>query len=231
VARARRLVGVSRDIPRQLVNRVALHHIAGMTDRRTVLLAGASLLGIPFVSRHAAAQVTQQDSADLARVQAYLNGIRTLRAHFVQVAPDGAVTQGTTLLQRPGKMRFEYDPPSPFLLVANYGTLFFRDSQLGQTSNIPLGRTPLGMLLSDQITLSGEIAVTKLVRLPGQLQVSLVRTANPGEGTLTLHFADNPLALRQWIVLDAQGKQTRVTFTNMEVGVTVDAKAFDFRNM
>jgi outer membrane lipoprotein-sorting protein len=202
-----------------------------MTKRRTVLLAGASLFGLPFLARRSAAQTPQQGSTDLARIQAYLNGIRTLRAHFVQVAPDEAVTQGTALMQRPGKMRFQYDPPSPFLLVANYGTLFFHDAQLGQTSNIPLGRTPLGILLSEQITLSGDITVTKTARVPGQIQVSLVRTANPGEGTLTLIFADNPLTLRQWIVLDAQGKQTRVTFTNMEVGVAIDAKSFDFRNM
>ena len=78
--------------------------------------------------------------------------------------------------------------------------------------------------------LSGDVSVTKFVRLPGQLQVSLVRTASPGEGTLTLFFADNPLTLRQWTVLDQQGKQTHVSFTKMEVEATVDAKLFDYRN-
>jgi outer membrane lipoprotein-sorting protein len=86
-------------------------------------------------------------------------------------------------------------------------------------------------LLADHATLSGDVTVTRFVRLPGQLQVTLVRTANPGEGTLTLNFADNPLVLRQWIVVDQQGKQTRVTFTNMEVGAAVDAKLFEFRDV
>jgi outer membrane lipoprotein-sorting protein len=202
-----------------------------MIARRSLLLAGVSIVAVPFLSRAGWAQQSQQDSADLARIQAYLNGIRTLRARFTQVAPDGGISQGTTLMQRPGKMRFEYDPPAPFLLVANYGTLFFRDAQLGQTSNIPLGRTPLGILLSDRIALGGDVTVTRLVRLPNQLQVTMVRSAEPGEGSLTLIFADNPLALRQWVVLDAQGKQTRVTFTSMEAGVAIDAKTFDFRNM
>jgi outer membrane lipoprotein-sorting protein len=148
----------------------------------------------------------------------------------VQTAPDGQVSEGVALMQRPGKMRFQYDPPSPFLLIANYGILFFQDAQLGQTTNIPLSRTPLGILLGDRTSLSGDVAVTKFVRLPGQFQVSLVRSASPGEGTLTLIFADNPLTLRQWIVVDQQGKQTRVTFTNMEVGANVDAKLFDYRN-
>ena len=108
--------------------------------------------------------------------------------------------------------------------------MIFHDAQLNQTSNIPLSRTPLGILLGDHVTLSGDVAVTKFVRLPGQLQVSLVRTASPGEGTLTLIFADNPLTLKQWSVVDQQGKQTRVTFTNMEIGAIVDAKLFEFRD-
>lgn len=167
------------------------------------------------------------DHDDLTRIEGYLNGVRSLKARFVQTAPDGSVTQGLALMQRPGRMRFQYDPPSPFLLVANYGVLFFHDFQLNQTTNIPLSRTPLGILLANQTSLSGEVTVTRFVRLPGQLQVSLVRTASPGEGTLTLIFADNPLSLRQWIVLDQQGKQTRVAFTNMDVGANIDSKLFD----
>ena len=73
--------------------------------------------------------------------------------------------------------------------------------------------------------------MTKFVRLPGQLQVSVVRNASPGEGTLTLIFADDPLALRQWVVVDQQGKQTRVAFTNLEVGANVDAKLFEYRDV
>jgi outer membrane lipoprotein-sorting protein len=206
-----------------------------MIHRRTALTAGLSaglsIVGLRALTGLAAAQVSSQDRADLARIEAYLNGIHTLKAHFVQTAPDGSLSQGMAVMQRPGRMRFQYDPPSPFLLIANYGILFFHDSQLNQTTNIPLSRTPLGILLAEQATLSGDVTVTKFTRLPGQLQVTLVRTASPGEGTLTLVFADNPLALRQWIVLDQQGKQTRVAFTNTEVGGTIDAKLFDYRNL
>jgi outer membrane lipoprotein-sorting protein len=213
-----------------VANATVKAQIRGMITRRTALILGLSIAGPWAMSQSADAQMSPQDSADLARVQAYLNGIRSLRARFIQTAPDGSLTQGVALMQRPGKMRFQYDPPSPFLLVANYGILFFHDSQLNQTTNIPLSRTPLGILLGDQVALSGAVTVTKFVRLPGQIQVSLVRSDNPGEGTLTLIFADNPLTLRQWIVLDQQGKQTRVSFTNMEVGASVDAKLFDYRD-
>lgn len=202
-----------------------------MIPRRAALLSGLSVSGFRTLTREAAAQLSSQDSADIARIEAYLNGIHSLKARFMQTAPDGGVAQGVALMQRPGRMRFQYDPPSPFLLIANYGILFFHDAQLNQTTNMPLGRTPLGILLGDQLRLSGDISVTKFVRLPGQLQVTLVRSASPSEGSLTLIFADNPIMLKQWIVVDQQGKQTRVAFTNMEVGAPVDAKQFDYRNL
>jgi outer membrane lipoprotein-sorting protein len=201
--------------------------MALMINRRTALLCGLSLAGFRVMTGVGAAQTAGQDQADLARIEAYLNSVRSLKARFVQTAADGSSSSGIALLQRPGKMRFQYDPPTPFLLVANHGFLTFVDSQLAQTSHIPLSRTPLGILLSDRVTLSGEVTVTRLARLPGQLQVSLIRTASPGEGTLTLIFADNPLILRQWIVLDQQGRQTRVAFTNMDVGASIDSSQFE----
>jgi outer membrane lipoprotein-sorting protein len=205
--------------------------MAPMINRRTALLSGLSIVGFRAVTRDAAAQTSGQDQADLARIEAYLNSIRSLKARFVQTASNGSMASGIALLQRPGKMRFQYDPPTPYLLVANHGFLTFVDSQLAQTSHIPLSQTPLGILLSDRVTLSGDITVTRLTRFPGQLQVSLIRTASPGEGTLTLIFADNPLTLRQWIVLDQQGKSTRVAFTNMDVGASIDSGQFEHQDL
>ena len=174
----------------------------------------------------AALQPTQQDQADLSRIENYLDTLRTLKARFLQVAPNGAVAQGTAWLERPGRMRFQYDPPSPLLLVAGYGVVMFRDSSLDQTTNIPLSQTPLGILLADKVHLGGDVTVTDVQRMPGQIQLSLVRTASPGDGTLTLIFADNPLVLRQWTVLDAQRQETRVTLYNVETGGQFDPKLF-----
>jgi len=173
-------------------------------------------------------QPTPQDTADLRRIETYLDGVRTLKAHFLQVAPNGATSQGTVWLDRPGRMRFQYDPPSPLLLVAGHGLVVFYDKSLNQTSNIPVGQTPLGILLADHVKLAGDVTVTGMQHLPGQIQVSLVRTASPGDGTLTLIFADNPLTLRQWTVVDAQRQETRVTLYNTEFGGSYDQKLFEF---
>jgi outer membrane lipoprotein-sorting protein len=171
---------------------------------------------------------TPQDAADLAQIQAYLNGIHTLQAHFLQVAPDGAMSQGTAWLERPGRMRFQYDPPAPFLLVAAHGNLTFEDRSINQISNVPLSLTPLGILLGDHISLSGDVTLIGFQRLPGQLQVTLVRTNAPRDGALTLLFTDNPLTLRQWTVEDAQRRETRVTLYNVEQGISLDPKLFEF---
>ena len=195
-----------------------------MINRRTALLS--LLAGITPGLTLAAAR-SPEEAADVARVEAYLNGLKSLKAKFMQVAPDGSITQGLAWVQRPGRMRFQYDPPAPFLLVASRGLLVFNDTYLKQTSNIPLSRTPLGILLADTVRLSGDVTVTRIERLPGQLQIGLVRTETPGEGTLTLIFADTPLVLRQWVVLDAQRQETHVTLLEMELGGNFDQKLFE----
>ena len=173
--------------------------------------------------------LSAQDLADLGRVQAYLNAVKTLHARFLQIAPNGATSEGQAWLQRPGRMRFQYDPPAPFLLVGGHGLLVFNDSQLRQTSNIPLDQTPLGLLLQDNLKLvGGGITVSSVARLPGQLQVTLARTASQQDGTLTLIFADNPLALRSWTTTDAQRHETRVTLYNAQLGGTFDQALFNF---
>ncbi len=189
-----------------------------------------SLLPAALLPAGAEAQPAQtpQDRADITRVEAYLNGIRTLKARFEQLAPNGGASGGTAWLQRPGRMRFQYDPPAPFLLVAGHGLLVFNDSKLNQTSNIPLTRTPLGLLLQDNLKLAGDVTVTQVTRYPGQLQVTLLRTATPAEGSLTLVFADAPLVLRSWVVLDAQRQQTRVSLIDPQLGGTFDQALFTF---
>jgi len=196
-----------------------------MLLRRTLLLSTAALL--PLAARATpGVALSAQDQEDIERVEAYLNDLKSLKAHFTQVAQNGSISEGTAWLERPGRMRFQYDPPSPFLLVASSGVLTFNDSSLQQTTNIPLSRTPLGILLAEHVKLSGAVTVTGIQHLPGQLQLTLIRTASPGDGSLTLIFADSPLTLRQWTVVDAQGRETHVTLYNVQTGGTFDPQLF-----
>lgn len=175
------------------------------------------------------APLTEQDRADLARIEAYLDGLRTLTARFVQVDARGGVAEGTLWLQRPGRMRFEYDPPAQILLVADGTFVIFHDKAVRQTSHIPIGATPLAVLLAERIRLTGgDVVPVRVERVPGVIQVTLVRAGRSGEGSITLSFNDPPLELRQWTVVDAQAQAVRVSLFNARIGGRFDPALFRF---
>ena len=204
-------------------------------DRRTLFALPALLM--PWAaSRSAVAQsagspaLSGRDRTDIARAEAWLEPLRTLKARFLQIAQNGAAAEGTGWIQRPGKMRFEYDPPEPLLLVASYGQFFYFDRQLKQATTLPLSATPLGMLLRDEVKLSGDVTVSRVERGGGLLRITLFRTGQAAEGRLTLIFADNPMELKQWAVVDAQGQETRVSLFQPEYGGRFPALLFDFND-
>ncbi|MBU8537038.1 LolA family protein [Falsiroseomonas tokyonensis] len=197
--------------------------------RRHLLQAVAALALTPALSRPGHSQGAI-DRAALGRVEAYLNSLRTLRARFLQVAQNGASAQGTALISRPGRMRFDYDPPEPLLLVASGGQVLMYDRELRQPTAVPASSTPLGLLLTPEIRLSGNITVVGTERSGGFLRVALHRTGARAEGLLTLSFAEAPMELRQWTVLDAQGRETRVTLYEVETGIPLENRLFDFND-
>jgi outer membrane lipoprotein-sorting protein len=191
--------------------------------------AGACALAPWSLVQDADAQPTAQDQAIVAQAQKYLNSLTSLTANFLQVAADGSTRTGKAWLQRPGKMRFEYDPPDKQLLVAGYGLLVYNDPQLAQTTNIPLGSTPLGILLAQHVTLSGDVTVTSVDRQPGEDTITLVRTGKANQGSLSLVFGTSPLELRQWVVTDAQQRQTRVSLYDIAPGGPFPDSLFTFQ--
>lgn len=166
--------------------------------------------------------------ASLAAVTAYLNNLKTISARFMQVGPNGNVRTGHAIVQRPGKMRFQYDKPDPQLLVAGFGLLVYHDPQLDQTTNIPLSSTPLSILLDKTVRLSGKVTVTKVAHPPGEVQVSLVRTGKAQQGHLTLVFSTKPLQLRQWRVTDAQGQLTQVSLYDVHTVKPLPNRDFEY---
>jgi outer membrane lipoprotein-sorting protein len=186
--------------------------------RFTTLLLAAWCFAAPAHATTPLA-LTPADQALIGQVQDFLNKQTALTANFLQVAADGSTRTGKAWLQRPGKMRFEYDPPDKQLLVAGFGLLVYRDPDLDQTTNIPLGSTPLGILLAAHVDLnSGGVAISAIQQNPGEDDITLYRTDKPQAGTLTLVFGTNPLELRQWVVDDAQGRQTRVSLYDIAPG-------------
>ncbi|KXV05534.1 hypothetical protein AD930_12300 [Acetobacter malorum] len=170
--------------------------------------------------------LSASDKVWLGKIEKALNSVTTFQAHMQQLDADGKRTTGVVLMQRPGQMRLAYDPPTPLLLVANQGKVVFRDNQLDQTTVIPMERTPLGLLLRQHVSLANDVTITGFQHEGGLVQVTVVRTSSPGDGSLTLVFYDNPVALRSWSVVDAQGRETRVTLFDVKSGISIPAGTF-----
>jgi outer membrane lipoprotein-sorting protein len=199
-------------------------------DRRALLrLAGAAAvvfaLGSPAPAR---AALSDQDRADIARIEAYLNSIRTLSARFMQVSDAGGTAEGQLFLSRPGKLRLEYDPPVPILLVASSGFLIHYDKQLKAVTHLPINSTPAGLLVREHIALSGDVTVKAVERGPGSLRVTVVQSKDPDAGRITLTFSERPFALSNWQVVDPQGNVTRVALIDPHVGMPLDPALFRF---
>jgi outer membrane lipoprotein-sorting protein len=171
------------------------------------------------------------ERADLARVEAYLNGVKTVRARFMQISSTGELAEGDFYLLRPGKMRVQYSPPVPILIVADGTWLIYYDRELEQVSYIPLDSTPAGILVADKISLlADDVTVTAFEHQAGMVRITLVRTDSPEEGSLTLVFSDQPLTLRKWTVVDAQGVVTNVSLIDAHFDVPLDPNLFRFKN-
>ena len=176
----------------------------------------------------AAARLSATDKADVARVGDYLNTMTTLQARFLQVASSGAYAEGSIYISRPGKLRIEYDPPVPVLMVSAGSWLIYYDKELEQVSYLGIDSTPAGYFVSEKIDFGGDITVTRFERRHGVLRLSLVKTDEPLEGTITLVFRDRPLALKKWIVTDAQGVETTVSLVGVRSGHDLNPDLFRF---
>ena len=189
---------------------------------RTTFAALAALLASAAVAAPAAAQ----GGRDLARINAYLNALDDLQGSFVQIAPDGETSDGRFYIDRPGRIRFEYTPPNPSLVVSDGVWVVVFDMRNCSNQTLPLDQTPLSLLLAERVNLREEGVVTNIDSRPGQMRVTAVNPNSPDQGSITLIFNDNPLELRQWIVTDPEGANTTVILSEVTRGVKPPVRLF-----
>ncbi len=176
--------------------------------RRAALAAALSVLAAP-----AAADVS------LAEASAYLNGFTGAESPFTQIADDGSIATGTVRLQRPGRMRFEYDPPLRQLVVAGGGQVAIFDGKSNAgPEQYPLSRTPLSIILAPQVDLTRERMVTGRSVDGPSTTITAQDPENPEYGSLDLVFTDDPVELRQWVVRDGSGGATTVILGELTLG-------------
>jgi outer membrane lipoprotein-sorting protein len=209
-----------RCFPRRALRRLAAVSLAA------IIVAAAVYPG--FAAPPRATALTAEDRADLQRIEQYLNGIHTMSARFQQFSDTGGTAGGPLYVSRPGRMRFEYDKPVPILIVADGTFVVYIDNSLKEVTYLPIGSTPAWFLLRDKISLTEGITVTKFEHGPGIMRLSVVENKSPENGTLTLVFGDHPIELKQWTIVDQQGKTTTVSLSDVRLGVPLDAQLFTF---
>jgi len=179
---------------------------------------------IPFVNGSGSEAPSGQATAFSAkqrqlldRVSHYLSGIQTLVGNFVQIAPDGSRTEGTFYIQKPGKVRFEYNPPSPIDVIADGSAVAVRNRELATQDVWPLSQTPLRYLLADHIDLLRDTDVVSVSSDDNFISVVVEeKQLAVGTSRLLMMFDAKDLTLKQWTVTDPQGLDTTVAIYNLD---------------
>jgi outer membrane lipoprotein-sorting protein len=200
-----------------------MHRLASLV---LFALLAVGLSGAGQLAPRRLIEFSQQDRADLDRVSAYLNSIRSLKGDFVQLGPEGQLDQGRFYLEKPGRMRFEYLPPSPTLIVSDGRSVGVTNRKLKTVDRYPLSATPLDLILSDGIDLQHNSAILAVKREAGVLIIEARTSTNRTRANIALAFADPVLELRQWTVVDDQGLQTQVALRDLEAGPVLDPLLF-----
>lgn len=155
-----------------------------------------------------------------------LSRVETARGRFTQVAANGSVTHGDFALRRPGRMRFDYDDPTPILIVSNGTTVAMEDRELETVDRIPLASTPLGLILDDDLDFENEARVLGVERGSDEIAVTLEDRTGEAEGQLTLFFDRESYDLLSWRAVDANRQTTLVSLEDVETNVRVDPRLF-----
>ena len=194
-------------------------------------LTGAGIAAL-VLAAGAAAQtqkpdpLSQKDRADLKRIEAKVNGFRTLRTRFRQISPGGQVSRGDIFIQRPGQMRIQFDRRNLLLLTSRLW-LIVLEGKHGEPQHFPLNSTPAGILVRNEVRFDRDIRVTRVRRTGRSILVTIVRRNSPRQGRMTLTFKRPSLDLTGWTIVDAQGQLTRVFLSETQLDVALAPSLFE----
>ncbi len=160
------------------------------------------------------------------KISAYMNSFMTLQGEFKQIGPTGRVSKGQMFLSKPGKLRFDYAAPNPFLLVSDGLWVTFKNRAKEKGDQFPLATTPLRLVVSEQIDLLQETKVVGYESADGITSVVLEERDGLLGGQIMLVFDEMQNVLQQWVIIDGKGRRTTVELANLVTGVDIDPKLF-----
>ncbi|MEO1138318.1 MAG: outer membrane lipoprotein carrier protein LolA [Pseudomonadota bacterium] len=167
------------------------------------------------------------EKLSLGEISRYLNGFQTASGEFTQINDDGTISTGQIYIKRPGRVRFEYNPPEKTLVVADGDTVGIIDPKSNTGGEAyPLDRTPLKIILARKVDFSRERMVTGHASDGKTTTVRAQDPAHPEYGNIELVFTDSPVELRQWVINDSGGSRTTVVLGELNKGVRLDNERF-----
>ncbi len=187
---------------------------------KKVFLVLLTLLSTAPLLAHAADE-------DVQRAENYLRSLTTVKADFIQRADNGGQLSGTFYLNRPGKLRFEYNEVNDFI-VADGIFIYFYDSELQEQSNAPIGQTLADFLLRKDLSLTEDLKVIKVEHKNNYQVLTLSEKDDEGSGAVKLFFTESPYTLQKWHVIDAAGLTTEISLTNMQRDIKLSSSLFAY---
>jgi outer membrane lipoprotein-sorting protein len=199
---------------------------AAKLTQLALLLAGIMLTIAVQASAAKSIELTPKQAASIQEISTYINGFTTLQGDFTQVSPKGKMSKGIFYISKPGKMRFEYAPPNPFLIVADGKWLTVKNRKKEKGDQYPLSQTPLRLVLNQGVDLIRDTNILAYEEADGLATLTLEDKDDVLGGKLILVFDRKRRALQQWIVVDSKGRQTTVSLENIVAGIDPDPKLF-----
>lgn len=196
-------------------------------SRRAFLgVALATIAATPALAATPIKLAPEQQTAVNA-ISDYLNSFKTLQGEFTQISPKGNMSQGIFYIAKPGKMRFEYAPPNPFLIVSDGTWLTIKNVKKEKGDQFPLSQTPLRLVLGNKVDILKDTDIIDFQDQDGMTTVTVEDKKNTlGSGQLTLVYDQARKVLQQWIVTDGKGRKTTVSLENLQAGIEPDPKLF-----
>lgn len=171
-----------------------------------------------------------QTAADIQQIESYLNNIKTLKASFVQMASNGNTSEGKLYIEKPNKIRMEYDAPVNMLIVGDGDYIVYNDKDLDQVTHIDYDDIPASLILSNTIKIDGKkLKITDFYKDSGTTEAVLEYADNKDIGPITLIFGNRPFELKQWKITDPQSVQITVSLYNAEKDETLPDNLFKFK--
>jgi outer membrane lipoprotein-sorting protein len=205
--------------------------VTKLFSRNFIGFAAAAVLGAMIsVSTAGSARsvdLTADQSAAVKEVANYIQGFRTIQGEFTQISSKGNVSKGVFILSKPGKMRFEYASPNPFIIVSDGTWVTIKNRAKDKAEEYPLSQTPLRLVLDDDVNLMKEANILDVETKDGMTTITLQDRKKTVPGHLILVYDEGKKALQQWVVVDGQGRRTTVSLANIVAGGKPDPKLFE----